>query len=155
MNGMTEHLERVSRWLDKNVASYPTPRAVTLSDFEVDWEQMSGRFYVSLDGQRIQEPFRLSLAQNGWVQFHPPMFTSPLGAPASYVAVELTTETTSTINKSLRKIFPRLKPLGVDRIYGALISMRTPVIERIINNEEFNCAKDLVTRAEFCRVAML
>lgn len=78
-------MKEVARWLDANVVSYPTPRAVTLSDFEVDWDQMSGRFYVSLDGQRIEDPFRLSLEQNGWVQFHQPMFTSPLGAPRLHI----------------------------------------------------------------------
>lgn len=138
MTGSDEHLEEVSQWLGENVASYPTPRAVTLSDFEIDWKQMSGRFYVSLDGQRIEDPFRLSLGQNGWVQFHPPMFTSPLGAPASYRAIELTDDTYAAITSALRSIFPRMKPMGMDAATGALISQRTPIGERIVDRGMFN-----------------
>lgn len=155
MNGITEHIKEVSRWLDENVATYPTPTAITLSDFEIDLDQMSGKFYVSLDGQRMQEPFRISLAQNGWVQFHPPMFTSPLGAPASYVAIELTEETSKAIEKALQSIIPRMKAFGVDRETGVLISQKTPFADRIVDREEFYRAQELVSQAGFSITAEL
>jgi hypothetical protein len=138
MTGITEHIKEVSRWLDENVVSYPTPRTITLANFEIDWSQLSGRFYVSLDDQFIEDPFRLSLAQNGWVQFHPPMFTSPLGAPASYSTVELSNDTGEAINNALRSIFPRFKPMGLDAASGALIGQRTPIDDRIIDRNTFN-----------------
>lgn len=150
MDGTAKHIEEVSRWVDENVVSYPTPRAVTLSEFEVDWEQMSGRFYVSLDGQRIEDPFRLSLAQNGWIQFHPPMFHSPLGAPASYRAVELTEDTAQSLTKALRSIFPRLKPMGLDKTTGAHIGQRTPIIERISDQKMFDSANEMISSNGFC-----
>lgn len=144
MIGITEHIKEVSRWLDENVVSYPTPRTITLSGFEIDWNHMSGRFYVSFDSKRIEDPFRLSLAQNGWVQFHPPMFTSPLGAPASYSVVELTDETVVALTKALRSVFPRFKPMGLDRETGAFIEQRTPVAERIGDSTGFENAKSAV-----------
>ena len=154
MDGTAKHIEEVSRWVDENVVSYPTPRAVTLSEFEVDWEQMSGRFYVSLDGQRIEDPFRLSLEQNGWVQFHPPMFTSPLGAPASYRAVDLTADTLETLTKALRSIFPRLKPMGVDMLTGGVIGQGTPVQNRVADQGEFDVARSRIDAAEFSITCM-
>lgn len=154
MPAQIQHLKQVSRWLDENVASYPTPRAITLSDFEVDWEQMSGRFYVSLDGQRIEDPFRLSLEQNGWVQFHPPMFTSPLGAPASYRAVELSEETAEILTKALRSIIPRLKPMGVDMLTGEFIGQGTPIQNRVADQGEFDVARSRIDAAGFSITCM-
>lgn len=153
MTSVTEHIKEVSRWLDENVATYPTPRAIALSGFEVDWEQMAGCFYLSLDDQRIPEPFRISLAQNGWMQFTPPMFTSPLGAPASYAVVELTEETSTAITKVLHSIFPRLKPMGLDQETGELIGQRTPVSDRIKDQEELNKGRQMISRVGFSTVA--
>lgn len=154
MDGIAKHIEEVSRWLGENVVSYPTPRAVTLSDFEIDWEQISGRFYVSLDGQRIDHPFRLSLEQNGWVQFHPPIFTSPLGAPASYRAVELTVETAKSLTNALRSIIPRLKPMGVDMLTGVFIGQGTPVQNRVADQGEFDIARSRIDAAGFSITCM-
>lgn len=155
MDGTGKHIEEVSRWLDENVCSYPTPRAVTLSDFEIDWEQMSGRFYVSLDGMRIEDPFRLSLEQNGWVQFHQPMFTSPLGAPATYRAVDLTTDTLETLTRALRSIFPRLKPMGIDKDSGAFIGQRTAIADRVVDQRMFDVAISKVDALGFALTVLV
>lgn len=155
MSDIAEHLKEVSRWLDKNVASYPTPRAFTLSDFEVDWEQMSGSFYVCLDGKHIEDPFRLSLGQNGWVQFHLPMYTSPLGAPASYRAVDLTVDTLETLTKALRSIFPRLKPMGKDKDSGAFIGQQTAIADRVVDLDIFAAAIGRVDAMGFSLTVMV
>lgn len=149
MTGITEHVKQVSRWLDENVMSYPTPRAVTLSDFEVDWGEMCGWFCLTMDGRRVPDRFRLSLAQNGWMQFHPPMFCSPLGAPASYSAVDLTDETKMVIGEALKSVFPRLKPMGLDVATGRLIGQRTPIPERIFLLEGFVEARRVLSKVGY------
>lgn len=146
----TDHMKEVARWLDGNVVVYPTPQAVKLSGFSVNWNEISGKFYVTLDETPIALPFGFSLEQSGWVNYHPPMFTSPLGAPASYYAVDLTDDTAKTLTKALRSIFPRLKPLGIDTASGAFIGQRTPVVERINDQEVFDQARELISRCGFC-----
>ena len=143
-------MKEVARWLDANVVSYPTPKTITLSEFAVNWEDLSGSFVLAPDGHRIEERFRFSIAQNGWVQYHPPMFISPLGAPASYGAVDLTDDTAKSITMALRSIFPRLKPMGLDATTGLIIGRRTPLVERINDQEVFDLACEQISRGGFC-----
>jgi hypothetical protein len=149
MSEQISHLKEVSSWLDQNVTSYPTPTIIALTNFEVDWGRMTGYFHLILDGLRIPDAFSLSLGQNGWMQFHPPMFQSPLGAPASYGAVNLTDQTTEAISKALQLIFPRLRPLGLDSESGELIIGRTPLQSRIYDALEFENSKSNISNPHF------
>ena len=151
----TEHMAEVSRWLEENVISYPTPKTVTLSEFSVNWTEMSGSFVLTLDDNRIEGRFRLSLAQNGWVQYRLPMFTSPLGAPATYGAVELTDDTAKSVTMALRSIFPRLKPMGIDASTGAFIGQRTPLADRVVDLGIFNAAISRVDAMGFSLTGMV
>jgi hypothetical protein len=36
-------------WLEANVQHHPEPKYVALSDFEVNWNDLSGSFILSLD----------------------------------------------------------------------------------------------------------
>lgn len=149
MNELKDHLGQVVDWLNTNVIQCPTPSIVTLSDFDIDWGGMSGYFSLSLDDLVVPAAFNLSLGQNGWMQHHPPLFCSPLGAPASYAAVDLTDSTNATIAKALKLIFPRLKPLGLDSESGKLIIGRTPLKDRILDRLEFDEAKLKITNSAF------
>ena len=70
------------------------------------------------------------------------MFCSPLGAPASYPAVELTDETRSEIQVALESVLPRMKALGVDRDTGEAVYLTT------------HTDSDRITSAEIHKAAM-
>jgi hypothetical protein len=55
------------------------------------------------------------------------MFTSPLGVPASYRAIGITSNTDKAISEALRLTFPKLKPLGRNRVTGIEITYQSPV----------------------------
>lgn len=59
------------------------------------------------------------------------MFHSPLGAPASYTAVEITSATQQAILKCLYETFPRLKHVGIDKKTGERVDVNTPPQNRI------------------------
>lgn len=146
MDSINEHLKLVSQWLDANVMAYPTPSSISLVEFDFDWDLMAGNFCLLIDDERISDPFQLTLSQNGWMQFHPPMFFSPLGAPASFSAVNLTSATEDAINHALHQIFPRLKPIGLDKNSGASIWSTTPTADRINDFQEYERARILVSK---------
>jgi hypothetical protein len=149
MDNINEHLKLVSQWLDENVVSYPEPKSISLLEFDFNWERMTGNFYLELDGNRVADAFQLTLSQNGFMQFHPPMFFSPLGAPASFSAVNLTSSTELAISNALREIFPRLMPLGFDKNSGKCIWNSTPIEERIIDRNFFEEAKLQISSSSY------
>ena len=66
------------------------------------------------------------------------MFVSPLGAPASYAAIELSDEIDAALRAKMREIFPRIEPLGRNRKTGAEITMgNSTVANRIIDLEGY------------------
>ena len=134
------HLEQVSDWLDQNVKHYPSPKKVTLSNFDVDWDELSGTLRIALDDIPLEEEFRFGLEASGRVQLYFPMFHSPLGAPASYPKVELTDETRQAILSGLHQTIPRIKPCGIDRETVTEIHTYMPVSERIKDVDEFSAA---------------
>ena len=141
------NIERVKEWLDENVQVFPEPKSVTLSDFTVSWrkDDFSGSFRVSIDEVTIKGRFDYHLQASGKTTFNPPIFHSPLGAPASYSAVELTDKTDRAILKGLHDTFPRLEGLGWDRSTGNEITLFTPLDERVETTALEN-AKKTVTK---------
>ena len=79
------HIEKVRQWLREHVQVFSDLHSVTLSDFTVNWDEFS----VTLDDTAISDKFSFFLEASGKTTFYPPMFHSPLGAPASYAAVEV------------------------------------------------------------------
>lgn len=140
------HGEEVERWVEENVLSFPTPEVVTLRSFDIDWTAVSGSFSVVLDDEEIPHPFTLSLGMTDRISVEPPYFTSPLGAPCSYCAVELTDDTWNTIDKIMKKCFPRFQPYGRDRETGIFICSSTPLSKRIIDSSEFQRAQAKINR---------
>jgi hypothetical protein len=66
------------------------------------------------------------------------MFTSPIGAPASYAAVKLSDELDAALKAKMREVFPRIAPLGLNRKTGVLFTMlNSRVADRIIDHEAY------------------
>jgi hypothetical protein len=142
-------IERVSAWFDENVRVYPTPREVTLSEFEIDWDKLAGSFRLAFDGEPLPDRFRFSLEITGWLQHQAPMFVSPLDVPASYAAVEFTDDTRRAIDDGLRATLPRLHGYGIVRESGKEIGAFTPLAERIVDRAQFESAKAKASASEY------
>ena len=143
------HIEQVRQWLEKNVRHYPTPRKVTLSAFEIDWYGASGSFRVDFDGVQLPERLTFGLEASGKTHFYEPMFHSPLGAPASYSAIEITHKTAKAILKGLHDTIPRLTGCGIDRETGERIYFDTPVSKRIEDLNRSEAAKKRVDAGDY------
>ena len=124
-------LKEVRAWLADNVVYIPEPKEVTLFDFEVDWSNWSGKFKIRFDDFVNEDSFGLGMEMTGFPKFYFPMFTSPLGVPASYRAIEITSDTHNAISEVLRLTFPKLKPLGKNRDTGIQIMYNSPIEARL------------------------
>ena len=124
-------LKELKLWLAENVIDIPEPQEVTLFDFEINWSKWSGEFKVRFDEFECQEKFGLAMEMTGFPKFYFPMFTSPLGVPASYRAIGITSNTDKAISEALRLTFPKLKPLGRNRVTGIEITYQSPVEARL------------------------
>lgn len=144
-----EHISEVHQWLEQNVKVYTTPKVVTLSAFEIDWEKLSGTFEVSFDNEPLEQRMYFYLEPSGKVAYAKPMFVSPLGAPASYAAIELTKETEEAILKGLHETIPSVKECGTDHDTGEEIQSSTPLSKRIKNNKEFDAARNRASSKDY------
>lgn len=126
-----ERFKRLQIWLKENVVVIPEPQAVTLFDFEISWESWRGSFKVKFDDEIYAERLEFSIGITGYPHYTVPSFTSPLGVPASYAAMEMTSSTRDAITRALKKTFPRFKPLGRERETGIEITYQTPMSSRI------------------------
>ena len=124
-------LKKVLAWLSDNVIDIPEPKEVTLFDFEVNWSNWSGKFKIRFDDFVSESSFGLGTEMTGVPKFYYPMFTSPLGVPASYAAIEITSNTHNAINEALKRTFPKLKPLGKNRDTGIQIMYNSPIEARL------------------------
>jgi hypothetical protein len=126
-----KHIKEVRQWLEENVQVFPEPEKVTLSEFSVNWEEFSGEFRVAFDSVVLSEKLRFGLELSGKTRFYLPMFHSPLGAPASYGAIDISEKTHAAILKGLHQTIPKIKGAGIDRDTGREIAFYTPPNERI------------------------
>lgn len=142
------HLEAVRAWLDENTVTIPEPDTVTLCDFRVDWSEWSGSFRIKFDDAFHKDRFRFSEDGTGKVRFSLPMFVSPLGAPASYPAIEISERTRKAIHQALDSTFPKITPHGRNRETGIETTIFTPVSDRL-TSEELKRVKSLVSSEYF------
>jgi hypothetical protein len=54
-DGLTDHLVEVENWLAKNVRVITHANELTLCDFTYNPKNYSGKFYVSADGEVLEE----------------------------------------------------------------------------------------------------
>lgn len=133
-----QRLAEVRAWLHENVLVPETPLEVSISEIRFDWQKMYGSFSVSLDGRKLVERFSVSMQITGRVAFAPPMFTSPLGVPASYAAVDLCERTESAIQRALERVFPGIRAYGWHKDINLIIDACTPFERRILDQAEFD-----------------
>lgn len=126
-----KQIKAVHAWLDKHVRVFEEPESVTLSDFTVNWDEFSGNFRVTLDTVELPTKLRFGLATNGETKLHLPMFHSPLGAPSSYAALDLTPKTLAAIKQGLHQAIPRVMAAGSNKVTGQNIAFDTPARLRI------------------------
>lgn len=141
--------ESIRAWLDINVQAFATPEQLTLFNFVVDWQKISGTFQIKLDAFALAESFSFAIDQSGKANFYLPMFHSPLGVPASYASVKFTDETSCAILKGLRSVLPKVRGLGMDLSTGLEITYSTPIQDRIIDKDVFDAAKLNLLRSDF------
>ena len=127
--------KKVREWLAKNVQRYEEPSDVTLSDFNVDWEDFSGDFRLSIGNIVLKDKVRFGLEASGRTIFYMPMFHSPHGVPYSHAAIDVTENTSKAITMALHRTFPRLKGAGIDRETGREIYYSTHPRYRISPEE--------------------
>lgn len=142
-------LELVKVWLEDNVFVPPTPRNITISDIRFDWRNLHGSFRLALDNCLIKDAFDVAIDIAGNVKFAPPMYHSPLGAPASYAAVELNLATSSAVIRALERVFPKLRGFGLHKDIGIEIWADSPVEDRIPDLTEFHHCQQLLSRPGF------
>ena len=151
-----EHIKAVWKWLDENVQVFETPQSVTVSNFQIKTSRFSGSFDVHLDDVKLSERFSFGLGAHGKPDLFFPMFHSPLGAPASYVAIELTPQTTSAIKELLADVLPKMKALGLNRETGELIFHTTHTdFDRVIDKVGYEPHIGRVTASDFSKTRSL
>jgi hypothetical protein len=138
--GLKDRLTEVQNWLSENVRVVTLANELTLCDFTYNPKSYSGRFSVSVDGEELEGRWSFWLyGADGWPTIGPPMFTSPLGTPASYAAIELSDELDAVLQSKMREIFPRIAPLGLNQKTGVeFTNLNSGVADRIIDHETYH-----------------
>jgi hypothetical protein len=101
-------IELLQEWLHENVQVFTTPQKIKLSEFQVDWEKLSGSFNLTLDGVSTKDRIGFSPEVSGKPSLNFPMYHSPLGVPCSYSVIQITWETEYCILKQLKMLLPRV-----------------------------------------------
>lgn len=148
--GIKQHLAEIRAWLDENVIVYDNVKSVTMHKFEIDWDKLNGLFFIIVDGQECDMAFRFSsLTATGKTKVCMPMFHSPLGAPASYAAIEISEKIIERMASTLTKAMPTIKPLGLDKVTGKILTFMNPSSERLPPAHEIQAAKDIISQPNF------
>lgn len=144
------HLAEIRVWLDENVTVYENVKSITMHRFEIDWNKMNGTFFITVDGQECDMRFSFaSLTATGKTEVYRPMFHSPLGAPASYAAIEISEKIIDRMAATLTKAMPSIKPLGLDKVTGKILTFGNPSSERLPPAHEIQAAKDIMSQPNF------
>jgi hypothetical protein len=125
-------VEEIERWLEENTRSYPPAQWVLLSDFE--WRDpaiYAGAFSATVSDDAAIERFEFFADGAGEIKIVPPLFTSPLGVPATYSAVDIPESTYKAIERGIRHVVPCLKPFGIDRETGVHLDVRSSLTSRL------------------------
>ena len=136
---LNDRLTMVENWLEENVRVVTHANELTLCDFSYNPKNYGGEFAIRVDGELLDGRWHFWLdGADGWPTVSPPMFTSPLGAPASYAAIELSGELNAAMRAKMREIFPRIAPFGRNRKTGVeFTALNSRVADRIIDHEAY------------------
>jgi hypothetical protein len=95
-------------FLNQNVQVFSTPQKIKLSEFQIDWESLSGSFNLTLDGVQTKERMGFCPEVSGKPSLVFPVYHAPYGIPSSYSSVRITWETEYCILKQLKILLPRV-----------------------------------------------
>ncbi len=149
------HIQAVRDWLQKNVRVYPTPSKITLRQIKLDRKELRGEALLLIGDALPGEELALWMSETGWLTFSPPLFHSPLGAPATYGAIELSKNTEQAVAVAVQGLLPRLLPLGINPKTRVWVTTSTPLDERIADAAEFNAAFERITHPDFQSVHLI
>ena len=144
---INKHRAGVFQWLAENVESPKTPLKIDLQITNFDWKSFSGNCKLFFDGIELSDIFEISLDISGKYSLKPPIFCSPLGAPASYAAIELTETTYQAIDTQLNQFLPKMLPYGINHLTGEMIDGSTPILKRVIETDSFINMQGLIDLA--------
>ena len=144
-----DHIQAVREWLQKNVRVYPTPSTIALRHIRLDRKELRGEALLLIGNALPGEELTLWMSESGRLTFSPPLFHSPLGAPATYGAIELTKNTEEAVAAAVQGLLPRLLPLGINPKTKEWVTTSTPLPERITDASEFNAAFERITHTDF------
>ena len=143
------HIQAVQAWLEKNVRVYPTTPRISLRQIQLDFNTLRGEALLFVVDAQPGEALTLRMGDDGWLTFTPPLFHSPLGAPATYGAIELTDKTKQAVAAAVQGLLPRLLPFGINPKTQEWVTASTPLRERIIDAAELNAALERITHPDF------
>jgi hypothetical protein len=92
----------------------------------------------------MEDKFDFSIGIDGNYHYSVPMFVSPLGAPASFAAIELSPETRKAITQALNQMFPKILPFGLHPVSKQFINSHTPISERILDKSAIQPLNELI-----------
>ena len=142
-------IQAVKEWLQRNIRHYPAPSTITLRQIRLDPKELRGEALLLIGDALPGEELNLWMSESGRLTFSPPLFHSPLGAPATYAAIELTKNTEQAIAAAVQGLLPRLLPLGINPKTKEWVTTSTPLHERVPDSSEFNAAFERITRPDF------
>jgi hypothetical protein len=140
----SDHVKQVHDWVEKNMQRFSTPTFLVIDDIKFDSARFGGSFSLQLDDVKMEDKFDFSFGIDGKYHYYIPMFVSPLGAPASFPAIELSIETGEAISKALNQMFPKMLPFGLHPVSKQFINSRTPISERILDKSSIKPLKQLI-----------
>ena len=94
-------------FLNDHVQVFLTPQKIIMSNFDIDWEALSGSFNLTLDGISTKERLGFCPEMAGKPKLVFPVYHAPYGIPSSYSSVRITWETEYCILKKLKMLLPR------------------------------------------------
>ena len=101
------------------------------------------------------EELNLWMSESGRLTFSPPLFHSPLGAPATYIAIELTANTKQAVTAAVQGLLPKLLPLGINPKTKEWVTTSTPLHDRIVDMADFETAFERITHPDFKSVQVV
>lgn len=146
---MSDKLEQLHQFLDKNVASFATPSSIMLSEFKFNPDNFEGSFKLTMDQIIIEDRFHFSAEIDGKYGIYSPMYISPLGVPASYPAIKLTSEANRRIKDLINGFFPKLRPFGLNKETDAMIDGQTPKVDRLIDSKSIQNVIGQISKQDF------
>lgn len=135
--------------MEKNVRVYPTPSRIRIRQIRLDSSTLCAEALLFVGDALLGEELTLQMGDAGWLTFTPPLFHSPLGAPAAYGAIELIGNTQQAVTAAVLGLLPRLLPFGINPKTQEWVTASTPLKERISDAAELNAALERITHPDF------